>query len=768
MDSTKSTYATFPIEWIVKSTFCQIFYKKAYHTNEIDETLCSIINANGNEINVSELGDLLGFNLQDLAEAEIYNIYLKGLLEYNLITVNEKEQKIQLTQFGQEAIQFKLKYKFYFATTELLENQTAKNEKFDFSFKNVFEIENRLTHLREIKEQPLINPELKQKLQFQLFGNDIFLGEIVELYKSDERLDYIKISLNCELTALEDSFQLSIFKTGIYKPEVQLLIEIPENKELKTKLLRYGMFHHIHSEKKTISKQDIQLYIDLWDWKDLVDNPKLDWSDNTILELFRANGDGGVWKIISEKAPIEIIKSVITKYTDYWNWTTLTARLDDAYIKAQIENFDWDFEELSYKDIELVITLLSNSNNKTNGWDWNYLSKNLPDKFIEDHIEDFDWDFYVITESKNEVFKNTFIKYRENLELLISKNWNWNYISAEINLYFLNNNIWALASKLNWHTVLNRLFINEDIAEKCLNSETFKVLLKQYLPENFVIAHQKYLWTADLIDFFEKQNLIQWETQRYINGFDTNEYVEWSRSIFQKYHNRITSNNGFLNVSEKISDYTLINDFSHFTWNWEGISKNKILVNNVIFIEKALLREFSYSNNLIWDEILSHSTFNVSFWNKHLESFYKTQENEKHIKFWNNLTKLEETDFIFENKHFPWDWSLITENCSAVTILNSYEDGELFGKWDWEIATKKIDKETILERLEGFAQYVDWKYLINDVFTIEKELSVDNQLPKIAICLADFDSEKRKSIWTDITNKFPFETLFPIVKQQFI
>jgi hypothetical protein len=93
MDSTKTTYATFPFEWTVKSTSYQIQYRKAFNINEIDEIFCSIINAKGNEINFSELGILLGFNLQDLAETDIFKIYLKGLTEYNLIEVREKEQK---------------------------------------------------------------------------------------------------------------------------------------------------------------------------------------------------------------------------------------------------------------------------------------------------------------------------------------------------------------------------------------------------------------------------------------------------------------------------------------------------------------------------------------------------------------------------------------------------------------------------------------------------------------------------------------------------
>lgn len=762
MDSTKTTYTTFPFEWTIKSTSYQIRYRKAFNINEIDEIFCSIISTKGNTIQIFELGNLIGFNLQDLAETDILNIYLKGLIEYNLIVINEKE--IQLTEFGQEALQSKLKYKYYFATTEFFENQTATGESFDFSFKSVFDLENKLSHDREFKEQALENLELKQKLQCQVFGNDIYRGEIVELYESNPYISYKNISLQSEVTALDNSFQLSISKSGVNKPDIQFLIELPENAELKSELLRKGMYHHILSEKKSISKQDIETYIDLWNWRELAESPNLDWSDKTIFELFRENGDGGIWSIISEKAPIESIKSVIQKYADYWNWTTLTERFDDTFIKEQIETFNWDFEELSYKETELVTSLLANSKLKDRDWDWNYLSKNLPDEFIEKHIDDFTWDFYVITESKNEVFKNTFIKYRDKLEALISKNWNWKFISEEINLNFLHKNISRLASKLNWHTVLNRFFNNEEISAKCLKDESFKILLKQHLPENFVVAHQNYLWTPNLIDFFEKQNLIQWESKPYINGFDTNENVEWDKTIFQKYHSRITTDGGFLNVSRQISEYSLINDFPDFAWNWEGISQNKKLIYNTSFVENAFVGKFSFSNYLLWSEILLQSTFEVEFWNKNLEMFFNATESEKQILFWKLLTRKEKAEYIFANKHFPWDWGYITENSSEGIILDSFEDEDLFEKWDWEIVTQKLDKEIILGNLEEFAGFINWKFLINNIFTIENELAMDKQLPRIATCLSFVNKEKRKEIWKDLTAKFPFETLFPIVQ----
>ncbi|HRI01655.1 MAG TPA: DarT ssDNA thymidine ADP-ribosyltransferase family protein [Saprospiraceae bacterium] len=817
MDSTKTTYATFPFEWTVKSTSYKIQYRKAFNINDIDEIFCSIINAKGNEINISELGILLGFNLQDLAELDLFKYYLKGLNEYNLIEVNEKEQIIQLTEFGREALQSKLKYKCYFATTELFENQTATGETFDFSFKNVFDIENSLSHLREIKEQDLENLALKQKLQFQLFGNDIYKGEIVVLYKGEPIISYKTFSLQTEITAFDNTLELSIFKSGVNKFEVEFLIGLPENAEFKSKLLRQGMYHHILLVKTSITRQDIETYIDLWNWKELAGNPKLDWNDNTVFELFRKNGDGGIWSNISEKAPIESIKSVIEEYADYWNWTTLTERFDDEFIKEHFDAFNWDFEELSYRESDFIQEILlirrkqhlhfwnnefedgsksyklikdlaeskgyeiecliDNQKNElidiltlqslgNEGWDWNYLSKNLSNEFIEKHVDDLGWDFYLITELKGDILRNLFKNQGKSnyTNILLSKPWNWKFISKEFKANFLYEQIHFIASKVDWHIVLERFFTSEEITSKCLKDESFKSLLKQHLPENFVIAHQRYLWTPELIDFFENQNLIQWETQKYIIGFDTNENVEWSNPIFKKYHNRIISENGFLNVSKQISDYSLINDFPDFAWNWEGISQNKKLISNAKFIEKAFLGELSYSNNLLWNEILSQSTFDVSFWNKNLDAFYNATKSEKQIQFWKTLTQKERTDFVFANIHFPWDWSYITENSSEETILDSFEDDELFEKWDWKIATRKIDKDTILELIEDIAQYVDWKYLVNDVFTIENELAIDKQLPKIAAYLTVVDSEKRKEYWKDITCKIPFETLFPIVQ----
>ena len=40
------------------------------------------------------------------------------------------------------------------------------------------------------------------------------------------------------------------------------------------------MYHHILAENTSITKQDIETYIDLWNWKELAENPKVKKGNN--------------------------------------------------------------------------------------------------------------------------------------------------------------------------------------------------------------------------------------------------------------------------------------------------------------------------------------------------------------------------------------------------------------------------------------------------------------------------------------------------------
>ncbi|WP_323823360.1 DarT ssDNA thymidine ADP-ribosyltransferase family protein [Algoriphagus sp. C2-6-M1] len=722
-----------------------------------------IIDAKGRQINKKEFGELLGFNLEDLAEKDILDVYLNGLKEYGLIEVNN--ESIFLTEFGKEAVTSKLKYKYFYASAQLFENQNAEGEAIDFSFKDAFGIHNIPGSIRKPENFKAIeNLDLYNKLQFQLFNNDIYKGEVVEISKNrDSQFSYRNVELQCKTTFLESAFQINFYKNDSSITTLDQLVGKALNNELRDGLIRKGRYHYILANNDIITAQNIRTYIDICDWKELAKCPKVDWGNKETFELFKEKANGGIWKILSENVPSSYIKVVISDFDEYWNWSVLTQRLDNSFIKNKIHSFNWDFEELSFKETEFVIDLLSIPTLKDFDWDWNYLSQHLPDEFIEKNILNFNWDFHIITTSKNKVFKNVFRKHSNNLGSVSAKLWNWKYISEEININFLYKNIEGLALKIVWPIVLNRFFNDEDILVKCLKDENFKSLIKAGLPGYYRVCDQKFLWTTEVIDFLNELSLINWETKSYIKGLDTNEWIEWNKKTFTKYHDKVTTQKGFANVSKLITDSSLIDDFPDFTWDWEGISTNKALIDNVDFAESAFSGEVFFTGELLWDEILLQSSFDISFWNRHLEAFHYTTNNEKHSLFWELLTQQEKPSFIFSNPHFPWDWSLVTDTTSIETIVKSLKDEDLIIKWDWEIATRKLDKETILENLEVLTHYVNWSFIINEVFAVENELRLDNQLSRVAACLSILEDEKRKEYWKELTAVYPFPQLFGYV-----
>src|SRR5690606_37858405 len=113
---------------------------------------------------------------------------------------------------------------------------------------------------------------------------------------------------------------------------------------------------------------------------------------------------------------------------------------------------------------------------------------------------------YLITEIKSGILRNLLSKgSKTNFDyanILLSKPWNWKFISEKFDIKFLYSQISSLAERVDWHIILERFFTNEKITDKCLKDERFKSLLKQHLPDNFVVAHQEYLWSLNLIDFF--------------------------------------------------------------------------------------------------------------------------------------------------------------------------------------------------------------------------------------------------------------------------
>lgn len=752
----------FSLDWVIKSTPYIIKYRKAFKIEEIDDIFCNILKSYNGSLIYEEFASILGFNLIDSAENEIYDIYLNKLKDYDLI--NLEGNQIVLLDSGYEAITTGLKYKYFQAETNVFNNDIVTADELYFPFSNTFNLNNRLKNCGGIFNDSIKDELLINKLQFQLFEDNVFNGEILEAFLSLGRIDFTSIKLTCKSSFINNSLRLKFYYNDLHISSLEELIDKPENSTLKEEFYHRAMQNHILMNQDLIHFEDVVNYKDLWNWNDINFIQKVDWNDQRILPVFKEFSEGSTWYILSQNIPIDALIKNIVKFKDYWYWPLLTKRIDNDFLLSNFSNFPWDFEELSYKEPQFVIRLLSDFYDDNQNWDWLYLSENLPDKFIQENIENFPWDYFSITKSKHEIFKNTFIKFKDNLEVLISKNWDWKFISENININFLYKNIEALASKINWEITLNRFFNNEDIIHKCISEFTLAEVLKLYLPNNFRITHQNYIWSVRVIDFFENLNLINWETTSYSDGFDTNEYVNWDLTIFEKYKQKIISNKGLYNVSTLINNIEIIKSYREFSWDAKGLSINKNLINDIKFVGNSFVGSFEFSDKLEWGTIINNSSLGLDFWNTYLDRFTNSFSTENQIDFWKALTKKNSKEFIFNNIHYPWDWDYLTLNASLDEIIESLENEEIADKWNWKIATTKFEAESILENLEDISFYIDWEYVISNLFSVNKELRFDSHLIRIATCLFILDNDYKKEMWSILTRKYSFEELYSLIE----
>ena len=342
---------------------------------------------------------------------------------------------------GKESLSSKLKYKLFYSNVTLFENVTAKGEIFNFSFKDVFGLNSEISCDRSTNIE-VLNEDFtcKKKLQYQLFEDDIFKGEIVGMSDPLSNVNYHNFELICQIKSVENNkFDINLSLEGDNKPDLDYLVLEDYNHAFREELLHKGKFYHILNSDIILDTKIIDEFIDLWDWNQLAENNKVVWSQKNIFNQFKENGDGSIWKSVSKNAPIENIKLCINSYKEYWDWRLLTNRFDNEFIFNSVHNFPWDFEELSTKEIDFVIQLLELESLRNKNWDWEYLSRMLPDKFIvEKNINTLPWDYYLLTTNKFEVFKTVF---NTDIERQLKKPWNWKYISEEININYLYQNI---------------------------------------------------------------------------------------------------------------------------------------------------------------------------------------------------------------------------------------------------------------------------------------------------------------------------------------
>ena len=376
-------------------------------------------------------------------------------------------------------------------------------------------------------------------------------------------------------------------------------------------------------------------------------------------------------------------------------------RIDDDFLIQNAKIFPWNFEAISAKEdisIDVLKTLLLIPELKEKEWDWDNIMPQLDYEFIKANIDNIDFELSELTIANNVNIRNLIASYPE-------KRWDWACISNEYDLSFILSNIVNFKSFVNLKIVINRAFISEDDINLFCSSDDFKKVLlfaKNSILKDYSPNQSKYIWKDQLISLLETTGFLIWESGRYTSGFECNPFVEWNLEFFKQHRLKITTQKGFDFISAQISDTHIIIEYPDFQWNWNIVSANTNLITDSNFI-------LSVKDKLNFNYLLpkvSSSILEAIFEDAKILFFLEANE-----ELWIDVTKKSSKEFVLQHIDYKWDWGILTSRFCSTIKVEALGNTKWIDKWDWKFLTQNLDLNIIAGQLDQYLERWDWVYL---------------------------------------------------------
>lgn len=762
---------------------------------------------------------------------------------------------IQLTKDGENAVITNQKFKYYQANLKSYQSTKKLIVPFDFPFLEIFSLEVSIQNEKEIslEQLPIFCNQNKNRFnEISLFLQKE--NKLLYTIQDDNGFSTLNQALNYHYYLNDNHIAVVlVYQNNEYAELLTQIINKPENLEFKNNLIYDIRFKTLWEDKnRLIDSLTITEFFKKWNWNELA-NRNLDWEDEQVLSLFNENANINVWHTLTNNIPENYLLLNFEKYTEKWDWSILSERLSDKFIFENITNQDykWNFEILSFKDFEFVKTLIKkvkeyNQNSESliiAEWDFFALSENLDNDFIYDTItENIGLDFDFISKKEPDFILTLLQKiqnHNNNVELdfQIPVIWDWKYISETWQVETIWENVDLLSPNIVWHIFLNRIFADIKNKEKYINDKKFIQVITEYKSKIYpLFTTQNILWDKNLVEFLDNLDLLLWYSNQSQKGFECNDFITDNIQNFEKFKDKLQTKQGYDSVSKNINSTQFLYQFPDFQWNWDIVFENKKLEKTsqlvsdfkekwnwiilsqkleIDFIEQNIrdfeffwsydilsqrlsdnfflqnLNNFSWNfevlskrgNNFIQNTIQENQNFTL-LW--HWEILADTLEidfiksilpqlNDKYAQilpssianFWKKITQRIDFEFIENNLDtfvFIWDWTYLTQNLKEDYILENLLNFAEY--WDWSHITQHtLNKIEITELLTDrevnhlFSKYWDWQYLITYLFTIEEFID-DIFFRTIAFSLNKCEGEKQKYFWALLTKKLESQPNF--------
>lgn len=775
IESAEYIYSAYT-KWGLKKYVCNVSFFTEEPLDDLYYVICSILDTNdGGYYDKRSLGILLGFCMSssgsggkhdmyyDVAEVRIFEDILSKVENEHLITV--RDHNIFLTDLGRISVRERKHYRFFVGTQDVYEHSVLKSETpiamLMFPFYNDMGIFTELHTRKQIwpEDEDVENIIYCQPTQLikrlELHSKQfprIYSADLQDYFDLEVRKVPVKLYLSGEeyIPAIMNGDKIAVRATNLICESL--------NNLRKEDIILECLFQKLWDDKSAIlNYQTLEPYVDLVDYEELTKDSRTVWEDSALFHLIVDRSTPTCWRNITRHCRLDVLRSYISSYKDNIYWPILTERIDDDYLLAHFVEYPWDLEVLSEdrKRKESVIEQLILINKDTEeDWNWDELGNRLSQDFVLSHLDIVRVNLTSYTTDTPPV--------RQAILNNLDKRWDWNKIESEFDLQFIYDNIKTIGGYFSYNSLFDRVFTDKKWADKFATSSSFIIEVSEASksggPLSTAIFNDKdYIWTTNVIDLLIDNGLLCWVSTPYMPGFECNTKLEWSKDFFNRYSSNITTDEGRMVISSKISDISILISSPSFNWDWDAVSGNANLLS-----DPSLYTH--YGKMLNWCIIL-HNQKNASF----LQSISGIENMIGDDKdAWSSFSSIAEIEYVikkYKESQFPWDWTVLTERMFPKLKLDKLGNKLFVDKWDWTYLTKHVDIVFLNQNLDLFKKYWNWEVALPRILTAEKKYDYD-YLDQLAVILTNIsDKEKRQSAWTALTSQYSFKDLKKLIKE---
>ena len=757
----------------LKTRSCDIEYYTIHKLEPLDIIIGELLLGNENsQLEYCVLGETLGFDVNekpenglyyDEAEYNLFCEFVKSVQEWGIIRVDDN--LVSLTNIGRICLQNKVKYKFFTAKTDSLEFLNLKAGDGGsislFPFHAELGLSLAIKSTRELKYEDRFCDVINSDSDDILVNNlRLQAPEGINIYKA-VNTDYLgleSIKLDVELYEKSDKYTLNFISNGNDCPTLNALFELDINANSKERKVEQCLYYRlVNGPDVILDYKALEPFEDIIEVDKLIEDSRLVWSDQQLLQLIISQSNADRWQAISKYCDVDVLKKILPDYVNELDWGTLTLRLDSQYIYNHSKDYPWDKYTLFARtpiDKALIQKFLVEysfpEGKDDHQWEWDDVLPIVGTDFILHHLSDIPFDLSEVTKELNGAQREYVV---ENPKA----RWNWNFIATEYPIEFIVSNIAVLYSHINMQVLIHRIFNDSELASIYVGSMALKdSILASELSNRFNANISRFVWSDATIELFEKCNLISWPSSTYKLGFECNPHLVWDKNFFQKYCDRVSTSQGFSCVSSRITDCTIVDDYPYFLWDKKALSQNPIIYNN---------RDFIMSH---WD-MLDAATIIVNCDTSMLDDLFsslskKTMTNQlltESPEVQKRLITHLPIETILESYTEGWDSTLFTERICHSVDLTTLSNAAWKEMLDWDHLTAHL---SILDIQSHIRQYADkWNYKTFTSRISNKELLEDNFLETYADVIST--QNMSELVWPLITSKFSARELISLVEE---